>query len=205
MNLQQHNNNCLLKTEFFQSTLKEQDNIKNLLKEALENSITQESAREVVNEVLLATQSKITSLIEQVVTLALSTVYGEEYSFELEFQIKRNQNEVIPWIVKSKERFSTREEVGGGVLDIVSLALRLVLWSMTSPRPAPIFILDEPAKFLSRDKQAAFGEMLQQVSDMLKVQIIIVSHSTDIIDSADVAYEVDQTNGVSFIRKLECG
>ncbi len=66
-----------------------------------------------------------------------------------------------------------------------------------------MFMLDEPGRFLSRDKQGAFGRMLQEVSELLGVQILMVSHSTDIIEYADRAYEIVQTNGISEVREIE--
>jgi len=155
-----------------------------------------EKAREIAQCVLLLTQGRVKTAIEEIVTLALSTVYPE-LSFELEYEIKRNQSEATPWIVENDERHSPRDEVGGGVLDIVSLGLRLALWALMEPKPANIFILDEPAKFLSRDKQPLFGEMLSQLSKTLGVQILIVSHNNAIIDSADKVYKISQSDGIS--------
>ncbi len=160
-------------------------------------------AREIVSEVLMATQETVSAFIEEVVSLALSTVYGNEYSFEFEHGVKRNQSETTPWIVKGGDRFSPREEVGGGVLDVCSLALRLAVWALKRPRSASVFVLDEPGRFLSRDKQGAFGRMLREVSKLLGVQILMVSHSTDIIEHADRAYEIVQMNGISEVREIE--
>ena len=162
-----------------------------------------ESARDVCNAVLLLTQTKVKGLVEDVVTLALSTVFGDDYGFELEYQLKRGQSEAVPWILKGGERYSPREEVGGGVLDITSLAMRLALWSLTTPRPAPLFVLDEPAGNLSRDLGEAFGRMLKEVSDKLGIQILIVTHNSDIIGLADKAYEVRQDDkGISRISEV---
>lgn len=155
-----------------------------------------EKAREIAQCVLLLTQGRVKTAIEEIVTLALSTVYPE-LSFELEYEIKRNQSEATPWIVENDEQHSPRDEVGGGVLDIVSLGIRLALWALMEPKPANIFILDEPAKFLSRDRQPLFGEMLNQLSKTLGVQILIVSHNNAIIDSADKVYKISQPNGIS--------
>jgi len=160
-------------------------------------------AREVINDVLVITQEQVRQFVERVVSLALSSVYGQNYGFELEFDIKRNQSEITPWLVKDGDRFSLKDEVGGGVCDVCSFALRLVLWSLSSPRTSPVFILDEPGRFLSRDKQPLFGEMIQQVSSMLGLQIIMVSHSPDLIDTADRAYEVKQQNGISEVQLIK--
>jgi len=162
-----------------------------------------ESARDVVNTVLLVTQEQVKSHLEDIVSLALSAVYGDEYAFEFEFGIKRNQLEVTPFIVKGGERFAPKDEVGGGVNDVCSLALRLAMYSLMEPKPAPVFLLDEPGRFLSRDKQPLFGVMLKRISEMLGVQIIMVSHSAGIIDCSDRAYNVTQEGGISRVELIE--
>jgi len=162
-----------------------------------------EAAHSIIVEVLRATQEETVGLVNELVSLALAAVYGPEYSFELEFSIRRNQSEATPWVLRNGERFSPREEVGGGILDICSLALRLALWSLKVPRTAPVFILDEPAKWLSADKQAAFGRLLKEVSEKLGVQIIVVSHSRGIIECGDKTYEVRIEKGISQVELVK--
>jgi len=162
-----------------------------------------EQAREIINEVLKATQEEVVGLVSELVSLALAAVYGPDHSFELEFDIRRNQSEATPWIVRDGERFSPREEVGGGVLDICSLALRLALWSLNTPRTAPLFVLDEPVKWLSADRQESFGRLLKEVSERLGVQIVLVTHSSRIIGMSDKTYEVRLEKGISKVRLLD--
>jgi len=154
-------------------------------------------ARTVVNEVQCLTYDALRTYVEEVVGLALSTVYGSRYGFELALEVKRGQSEAIPWITKGADLFSPRNEVGGGVLDVASVAFRFALWSIQEPRSASVFLLDEPARFLSRDKQERFGEVLHSLSETLGLQIIIVSHSDGIISQAGRAWCVTQPHGVS--------
>jgi len=194
----------LHKTEAERDLLREQLKESKRLNAAATRRVRQlEGARDIVNQVLLITQEEVSALVADVVTLALSTVYGDEYRFEMEHKIARNQSEIVPWIVKDGERLSPNDEVGGGVIDVAAMALRMAVWAVSEPRPAPVFLLDEPGKFISRDKQASFGRMLREVASMLGIQILLVSHSTAIIEAADRAYEVSQVRGISEVRLLE--
>ena len=161
-----------------------------------------EQARDVVSEVLLLTQARVKGFLEDVATSALKTVYGDEYGFKLDYKIKQNQTKITPMITKGEDQFSVREEVGGGVLDVLSLALRFAVFSILRPRPLPVMVLDEPGKFVSRDRQSAFGQMLRDMSERLNVQTILVSHSDDIIDQADKAFLVEQNDGISTVHDL---
>ena len=58
-------------------------------------------------------------------------------------------------------------------------------------------ILDEGMKWLSRDLQPKAGEILQELSQKLNLQFIMVSHSPDMIASSDKVYEVSQKEGIS--------
>jgi len=160
-----------------------------------------ERAREIVNEVLCLTQSQVKGFIEEVVSLALSTVHGEEFEFEIEYNIKRNQSEVYFWIVEDGERLSPDFDSGGGVKDTCAFALRIALHALMNPKTAPLFLLDEPAKHLSNDKQEAFGSMLREVSNLLGIQIITISQSKECTVEADIVYKVVKENGVSKVEE----
>ena len=149
-----------------------------------------EAARDVVIRVMLATQGKIKTFVEDVVSKALATVYGSNYAFELEYDQKRNQVEATPWIVIDGERNGPRDEIGGGVLDVASLAMRLAVWALTDPLPSRTFLLDEPSKFVSVDMQPEFGRMLAELADMLDIQFVVVTHSPEVAEQAGRAYTV---------------
>ena len=157
----------------------------------LDNDMVEwEQARDVVIRVMLATQGRVKTFVEDVVTQALSTIYGDNHSFELEYDQKRNQVEATPWIVIDGERNSPRDEVGGGILDIASLAMRLAVWALTDPLPSRTFLLDEPSKFLSVDMQPEFGRMLAELADMLDVQFVVVTHSPEVAEAAGKTYTI---------------
>ena len=202
MNLTKYHNHLVKRQTQQQDLSRRLESLQEGLLETTKIIADVEQAREIVNQVLLITQEKVKTYIEEIVSLALSLVYGDEYSFEFEFAIKRNQTEVTPWIVKGSERFSVVDEVGGGVRDVASFALRLVIWSLLEPKTSSTFILDEPGRNLSRDIQPLFGQMLQRISKLLGVQVIMISHSNDLIESADTAYEVRQEKGISIVRKI---
>jgi DNA repair ATPase RecN len=156
-------------------------------------------ARDIVTEVLAATQQEVVDVIEDLVTLALRAVLDESYSFELELEVARNAASATPYVVINGQRYSPRGELGGTVVDVISLALRMAMWALSSPQPAGVFILDEPGKHISRDKQERFGRLIKQLSDLLDVQFLIVSHDAGIICHADRSWTVEQTSGISAV------
>jgi DNA repair exonuclease SbcCD ATPase subunit len=130
-------------------------------------------------------------------TLMLQSIYGKEYRLDLKFESKRNKSEAKLSVLKGDIELSLDEETGGGIVDVVALAMRFALWSLMEPRTDPLFIMDEPAKFVSKDKLPMFGRMLKQICETLGIQVVMVSHEDELVNIADRSYRVDIKNGVS--------
>ena len=158
--------------------------------------------RDILGVVGTLAKDRVKGVIESLVTSALKAVFDDGYSFEIENKIQRDKSETVMYVVIDGERNSLKDELGGGVIDLVSFVLRVVMWSISSPRSSNTIILDEPGKFLSKDKLDLFGTLIKRLSDMLGIQFIIVTHENSLIDAADASYAVVQDNGVSSVEKV---
>jgi len=160
-------------------------------------------AQWVLTEVQKKTQEKFKEKIESLVTMAIKSVYDRPFGFELVFERKRDKMEIDPliyeWVNGKKEYYNDAEdELGGGIVDICSFSLRVVLWTMENPRSRNVFILDEPGKNLGR-LISLFGEMLREVSHKLKFQLIIITHDEELIEIGDKSWEVTHDGRESHI------
>ena len=162
-------------------------------------------ARELVSEVGIAAQSETNGVIEELVTQAVQAVFGMNYSFEIVDQIQRNKPETNFFIIENGKRRDLRDSSGGGVLDLVALCLRVVIWAIASPRSAPVIILDEPLKFLDCERLDNAGTMINKLSDMLGIQFIIVTHEEDLFDCANFHYHVTKVGDISNVICLQKG
>lgn len=177
--------------------------IRKALADGRRQSKEMEQARNILVTATAATQDQVRAFIEETVTLALQSVFGSDYVFSLDIRSKRGQSEMEPLILWQGDKFSPRSDVGGGVIDIVSFALRLTLWALQSERTAPVLLLDEPFKFLSKDKTAAAAAMLKGLGEMLGIQILMVSHDAGLIEAADRAWQVRRSNeGIAEVSEL---
>jgi DNA repair exonuclease SbcCD ATPase subunit len=175
-------------------------------KEALKLSIAtaekflldSEKARIIVQEVATELQKTLEYRLSSIVTLALNSV-GFTYEFKVSFVNRRNQTEVDLQFVKNGNECDPMDSSGGGALDIASLALRMALWSIKKTRA--IQILDEPAKFLSRDLQDKASEILKLLSKDLGIQLIVVSHIPEMIESADRVFVVSTDENENSVVK----
>ena len=172
--------------------LKKAQNIRRELASATEaRTVLQILAKEAQNE-------GVYSIID-IINMALSAVFEEEIKFTIEFIEKRNKTEVEMYLEDQDGNKTTpRWDEAGGVLDIVFLAFRISLWAMS--KPAPVIILDEPVKNLSKPQQINASKILKTLSEELNLQFILVTHETALIESADRVFEVTKKNGISSVE-----
>lgn len=160
-----------------------------------------QKARALVAEAGQFTQSYLKEYIESMITTALQSVFDEDYRFVIDFDIKRNKPEAIIKLMIRGEEVDPSNSVGGGVLDVVSFALRIVLWSIQNPQSANVIVLDEPYKWLHGNIESAI-KMTKEISNKLGIQFIIVSQIPEIADGADKVWEVKHNGKFSEVSEL---
>jgi len=162
------------------------------------------SARTEVSQLALLMQQEICTFVEETVSLALSSVYGERYSFKVERTVKRDLPQWEFKILKGSVELDPKSDVGGGVLDVASFGLRVVLYVLSRPK-AHVLLLDESFRFVRSpegDLLPRAASMVKHIADMMSVQIILVTHSVEFAEVADQVFVVSQKNGESKVEKI---
>lgn len=161
-------------------------------------------AQDVLNVTGALAQEEFEGFIENMVTEALQMVFGSEYVFEMQTDIVRNQPETQFYLVENENRIPIKDDmVGGGMLDLISMVLRVVIWSIHEHRTRPVMILDEPGKNLDRSKIDLFIEMIRKFHELLGIQFIIVTHDNKIIEMADRAFRVNRVDGTANVTVVK--
>ncbi len=160
-----------------------------------------DTSKDVVNGVLIATLQEIKIFVEEAVTLCLAIVFGDEYKFELDYQVKRGRSEASMWLMRGSNKLDPKAEIGGGIIDIMSFALRLIMWVMSQPRTAPVFICDEPFRFVSRDHTSSLVDMRKEVCKTFGAQFIIVTHNDELTEGSGKYVRVSYTKGLSSVKE----
>lgn len=163
--------------------------------------------RVILNEALKITQQRFKERIEKPLTIALQSVFKErDIKFVLEIDIKRNSVECKPLVQEGdKPPYEPKDEMGGSLVDILSVVQRIVLWSLENPRSRALLILDEPFKWLGRKKEIQrAGELLKQIAKK-GFQVIMVTHEPELAKAGDRVYyvEYDNTTGKSSVVPVE--
>lgn len=145
--------------------------------------------------------------LEYTVTQALQFVFGQEMAFRVEIEEKAGQPSA-EFLVESPyeggDRLLNRPQDarGGGVVDVVSLALRVALLQLCEPAlPGPL-LLDEPGKHVSAEYSLRVAEFLKEVSTVFGRQVILVTHDQALAGAADRSFLVELRQGRSRVTPL---
>lgn len=145
--------------------------------------------------------------IESIVTKCLQYVFNTDIKFVIEIEELRNKanaefyviTEADDTIIKTKPEQSR----GGGIVDIVSLALRIAFLQIHKPPIDGPLLLDEPAKHVSNEYIYNVGDFLQQTSEMFNRQIIMVTHDQHLAALGSKVYRVELQGSRSKLTSLE--
>lgn len=171
------------------------------IKDVYLQSIRAEEAQTIIQNIAQATQQELEYHVSELVTLAMAAVFDDPYKLAVEFVLRRGRTEADLWFVRDGTRVRPLTASGGGAVDVGSFALRISLWSLRNPRTRPVFILDEPLKWLKGGTLPEKGAlMMKEISEKLGVQIIMVSHIPEQMEGADQRINVVLRDGVSRVK-----
>lgn len=178
--------------------------LKEVNKQLKRNKLQQlrlEKAAEIIKQVGLKTQQEFEVHISDLVSSAIASVFPvDPYLFKVIFVERRGRTECDLMLERDGELFDPLSAVGGGVIDIIVLALRLASISMLRGKVRPLLLLDEPFKLLSVDLQNRAGKMIRELADKMGIQIIYVSHAGNAVESADKIFSISIKKGQSYVK-----
>ena len=148
----------------------------------------------VLHALSTAVQARFLTGIESLVSEGLSAVFEEPIKFRITATM-RNRQVNLDFSLENADGTDTDllDARGGGLISLTGVLLRIIMARLMSGQVRQLLILDEPLGFLSSGYQAAAGVLLRKLADELDMQLILVSHNQEIIESADTVYELRRT------------
>lgn len=149
------------------------------LDEAQGQERTTVAAQQIVQSIAQTIQQQVHQQIATVVTRCLTAVFDEPYEFSIQFVQKRGKTEAqLQFTRDGLVLDDPLNEVGGGVIDVAALALRLAVILLSRPPRRRLLVLDEPWKNIRGEQnRTRTRQMLQRLAEELGIQFII---NTDI-------------------------
>jgi DNA repair exonuclease SbcCD ATPase subunit len=140
---------------------------------------------EVMALVQKVTKEQAKQTFEKLVSHALKFIYQENKELKVEFG-KRGNLPVAKFKIKS-ENFEEFHDLtvceAGGIINILSLALRVVILELKRPKIKGPLLLDETFKNLSKEYLVKASKFLNFISDKTQRQIIMVTHKEEFVEN----------------------
>ena len=152
------------------------DKEKRLLAAAKDEQEASQKAQEILQRLAEAVQEKAHQRISEVVTSCLKAVFDDPYEFRIEFERKRGKTEAVLKFRRGEVEVDPLTASGGGVVDVAAFALRVACLILHRPKLRRLVVLDEPFKFVSSQYRDNVRQMIENLAEDMKVQIIMVSH-----------------------------
>ena len=181
-----------------------QENLNNSIKK-LNKKIEKLNILNEANSFLLSfsdmLRQSIIGKLENIVNYALKGVFDDK---NIEFTIISQQDKRLKYELYVRTNgilTGLFKEKGGGVLDIITLSLRIGYLSILKSHLRQVLLLDEPFKNLDKIRLPKAIKWLKELQKMLNIQFIIITHIEDLIEDKEIkTFNVKQINGISKVK-----
>lgn len=177
------------------------------LTECQENDTVYNQSKTVINDILLKTRDEALKFIEDIVTVALQEVFTNK-KLKLKFQLKTDgaKTSVQAFIEEDGFLFSLDGPRGGGLKDLISIAILICVRTIVKPPIELPLLLDESFKFLHSTEQCNYRangfKFLKTICEKLNSQIIIITGDIvpEALQVADNVLTVKTKNKQSYLE-----
>lgn len=134
-----------------------------------------EKARFILQSIAQRLQQQAHEQIAKTVTRCLEVVFDDPYEFRIEFEQKRGKTEArMVFIRDGLVLDDPLNEIGGGVVDVASFALRLSAILLSRPLRRRLVVLDEPFRYIrGRENRQRVRRMLVELANSLNIQFLL--------------------------------
>ena len=160
------------------------------------------------NEVFNMLRESMKHSIENVITVALQDIL-QDRSMKFIMKSCERHNKIVTDFMIQKEtdgeivEFDPMNEMGGGIADILCLALRVVCLTLQKTKLSQILILDEALTSLSNfshDTIERTAKWLRSICETNDIQLIMVTQKEAITEVTHKSFKVLNNNGVSHVE-----
>lgn len=142
--------------------------------------------------------------VGEVVSRGLTAAFGEP----LDLVVEMGQSGDLP-VAKFSVRDSRGlvtdiiDSRGGGLVNVASFLLRVLLLLSARPPLARLLVLDESFANVSGEYLPAVVALLRRICDDGGFQLLLVTHRPELADAADVAYSFELEDGLTRVRQVK--
>jgi DNA repair exonuclease SbcCD ATPase subunit len=140
-------------------------------------------------------------VFEKVISAALKEVFNSTYEFKINISDdKRAKTEFK--LVNGDKEIDIMTGSGGGIINVISFVLQVLILNTARPKRRKILFLDERFSNISPEYVPNMAKLLKSLAEQLDMQFTLVSHDPVFQDAADSLYELIQTPAGVTAKKL---
>jgi len=134
-----------------------------------------EEAQRIAQQIAQTLQQRAHDRIARIVTRCLNAVFDDAYEFHIRFDRKRGKTEAkMVFMRDGLELDDPLNEIGGGVVDVAALALRVACVLMSRPPRRRLLVLDEPLRYVrGKENKRRVRNLLIKLADEMGVQFVL--------------------------------
>jgi DNA repair exonuclease SbcCD ATPase subunit len=202
-----------IKQQAMQSLQKQKSEEEKALADIQEQKEATEKARDLTFQYLERGKLRSKTIVEEIGTTALQTIFGEKYMLSIDYSEKRNSSyaelRVTNPIIDDPDETMTfsLNNRGGGVIDVVSMGLSIAMLEMMVPRIEGPLMADESFKHLDVGRHAACAEVMRATlnpdgngAEGDGRQFIFTTHAKEFINNVDKVFELEIRNDKTIVR-----
>ena len=122
----------------------------------------------------------ILGVFSEIGTTCLQSIFGEVYEYQMRGKISRGLLAIEHVVIDSEgNELNPLLAMGGGLVDVLAFALRLGALILSDA--GRLLVLDEPFRFLSRDKLPVMREVQALLADEYSIQTLMVTHLAELV------------------------
>ena len=152
------------------------------------------------------TQNKIKTYLETASNHAITAVFpNRDFRFSAEFGSSRGRTECSLLLYEGSNQYELKGDMGGSILSVLGLALRVALRGAQKPRRRNTLLMDEPFQHVDKNLMEFVGRILKELSNQAKIQIIMITHEPILAQFGDVVHNVEMVNHRSVVTSEYTG
>lgn len=155
---------------------------------------TAESVRVFFSVLSDSQRKELEQKVEALVDYGVQSVFGPTYRFKVTSELRGKSVRTEFWLVEDGLQLPLLDATGGGVGDVVSFLLRVVILCLARPSQRRVLVLDEPFKFVSASHFQTLAALLRELSESLGLQLVMVTHKPELLDAATTIVRVQKTS-----------
>ena len=138
-------------------------------------------------------QKSLEEVFSKIGSSSIHKIFGEDKNLLFLFDKAKKKNPSVN--IKISQPFDETEgelitdimdAEGGAMVDIVALSLRLAMIELVNPKQTGPIFLDETFKYVAKNESIrSAGDFLREASDKMDKQMIIITHSSELLPYAD--------------------